>query len=187
MSESTTSLLQVIFAGLTFLVFIGIFIITYLYAQATKRMADVMSKEFELRYRPFVDIRVGLPHMTSDYSGFRIPLEVLLLGEFSFALTNAELEVELFLNGSKESVKLMTVLDKTLIKKEPLTKLCIGPFLHEKILHGMEARLKDSNLSAPQITGLYIYHRTIEGKEELFQRLPVPYRNYYELDKICEL
>jgi len=187
MSESTTNLLQVIFAGLTFLVFIGIFIITYLYAQATKRMADIMSKEFELRYRPFVDIRVGLPHMISDYSGFRIPLEILLLGEFPFTLTKTELEIEVFINEKKEILKLIEKLDKTLTRKEQTIKLCIGPFQHEKILHCMEARFKNSNLSAPQITGLYIYHRTVEGKEELFQRLPVPYRNYYELDKICEI
>lgn len=110
-----------------------------------------------------------------------------MLGEFPFTLTKTKLEVEVFINEKKEILKLIEELDKTLTRKEQTIKLCIGTFQHEKILHCMEARFKNSDLSEPQITGLYIYHRTIEGKEELFQRLPVPYRNYYELDKICEI
>jgi hypothetical protein len=150
-------------------------------------MADIMSKEFELRNRPFVDIRVGLPHLISDFSGFKIPFEVLLLGEFPFTLTKTELEIEVFTSEKREILKLIEESDKILTKKEQIIKLCIGPFQHEKILQCMEGRIQNPSIKEPQITGLYIYHRNIEGKEELFQRLPVPYRNYYELDKICEI
>ena len=185
MTESTASLLQVVFAGLTFLVFIGIAIVTYNYARYTKRMADTMNREFEFRCRPFVDVRIGLPHILEDYSGFKIPLELLLLAEFPFTVTKTELEIELVVDGKKKTLKLLLAIDRTLTKNDPKLKLCMGPFKHEAVLRCMEARRENPSAREPQIAAFYIYHRNIEGYEELFQRLPVPYRNYYELDKIC--
>jgi hypothetical protein len=183
MTECTANWTQVILSTLTFLVFVGLAIMTYRYARDTKRMADIMSKEFELRYRPFADVRVGIPWLLDDYSGFNIPLEIVLLGEFPFNLTRLALEIYL---GKEDILKAEIEIDKTLTKQNPTLKNCVGPFADERILRYMEKRMKDSSIEEPQLTGLYIYHKNIEGKEELFQRLPVPYRNYYELDKICE-
>jgi len=185
MAESTANYIQIVIAVLTFVVFVGLAVITFCYAKATKRMADIMSKEFELKSKPFVDFRVGLPFMPSDYSGFEIPIEASLLGEFPLTLSKIELEVELGTEDKREMRRLSLRVDKVLSKNEPSFKGCIGPFVHESIKEYMERRREDASLKEPQIVGLDIYHKTIEGKEELFQRLPVPYRNYYELNNIC--
>jgi len=186
MTEFIANCIQVVIPGLTFLVFLGLAVITFLYARHTKRMADIMSKEFEFRYRPFVDLRVGLPFLLDDYSGFQIPLEALLLGELPFTLTKVELEVELSAKETREVLKLPVPIDKILTKNDPIFRSCIGPFAHERIPNYMQKRIEDSNTKEPQISSLHIYHKNIELKEELFQRLPVPYRNYYELDKVCD-
>lgn len=184
MSECTANWLQVVISGLTFLLFMVLAIITYVYARHTKRMADVMNKEFGLRFQPFADVRVGLPWMVQDYSGFNIPLEVVLLREFPLSLTKIALEISL---GEEEVLKPEVKMDRILTKKNPILKECIGAFSDEKIHKYIRARRDDASIKEPVINGLYIYHRTLEGKEELFQRLPVPYRNYYELDKICDV
>lgn len=186
MSESTTNLLQVIFSGLTLLVFIGLAVITWIYAVATKKMAKTMSRDFELRYSPLVDLRVGLPFCLDDYSGFKMALDVLLLGEVAFTLTKAELEVQLGAPENKELFVIPLPIDRTLTKSKPSLRFCMGPFAHEKIGRYMEARKQNPAMQEPDIAALYIYHKNIEGQEVLYQRLPVPYRNYYELDKICE-
>ncbi|MGB7061303.1 MAG: hypothetical protein WBF13_03000 [Candidatus Zixiibacteriota bacterium] len=185
MTESTANYIQVAVAGLTFLVFVGLALITLHYAWQTKRMADIMSKEFEFRYRPFVDLRVGLPFLLDDNSGFRIPLEALLLGELPFTVTKVELEIELGSKETRQILKLPVLIDKTLTKSAPLLRSCTGPFAHERILDYMQKRMEDANMREPQLSSLHIYHKNIELKEELFQRLPVPYRNYYELDDTC--
>ena len=104
MPDCTTNLIQVVISILTFVTFLGLAWITYRYAIHTKRMADIMSKEFEVRFRPFVDVRVGIPFMLDDYSGFKIPLEILLLGEFPFRVAKFELEIQL---GEEEILKLV--------------------------------------------------------------------------------
>jgi hypothetical protein len=186
MSESTTTLLQVIFSGLTLLVFIGLAVITWIYAVATKKMAKIMNRDFELRYSPLVDLRVGLPFCLDDYSGFKMALDVLLLGEVAFTLTKAELEVQLGASENKELLVIQLSIDSTLTKNKPSLRFCMGPFAHEKIRRYMEARKQNPAIQGPDIAALYIYHKNIEGQEVLYQRLPVPYRNYYELDKICD-
>jgi len=186
MTESTANWIQVVISGLTFLVFVGLAVITFLYARHTKRMANIMSKEFEFMSKPFVDLRVGLPFRLDDYSGFQIPLEALLLGEFPLTLTKIELEVELGAKDKREILRLSLLADRVLTKNEPSFKNCMGPFAHKSIKDYMEKRMEDTSIKEPELAGLYIYYKNIEGKEELFQRLPVPYRNYYELDKICD-
>lgn len=185
MLESTANLLQVVFSGITLLVFIGLAVITWVYALSTKKMAKIMSKEFKLRYSPLVDLRVGLPFCPDDYSGFKMALEVLLLGEVAFTLTKAELEVQLSAAENKELLVIQLPIDRTLTKNEASLRFCMGPFAHEKIMRYMEARKENPAIQKPDIAALYIYHKNIEGQEVLYQRLPVPYRNYYELDKIC--
>lgn len=185
MSECTVNWIQVIITVLTFIVFVGLALITRNYARDTKRMADIMSKEFELRYRPFVDLRIGLPFVLDDYSGFKIPLEVILLGEFPFTLTRLVLEIELGMNETRELLKLESMVDKIISKNESTYKSCVGPFADQRISEYFEKRKHNQDISELQIGSLYVYHKTKEGKEELFQRLPTPYRNYYELDKIC--
>lgn len=186
MTESTANYVQVVIAGLTFLVFVGLVLITLHYARQTRRMADIMSKEFEFRYRPFVDLRVGLPFLLDDNSGFQIPLEALLLGELPFTFTKVVLEVELGSKETREILKLPVLMDKTLTKSAPSLRSCAGPFAHERILDYMQKRMEDANMREPQLSALHIYHKNIELKEELFQRLPVPYRNCFELDEICD-
>jgi hypothetical protein len=155
-----------------------------MYARHTKRMADVMNKEFMLRYQPFGDVKVGLPWILEDYSGFNIPLEIILLSEFPLKLTKITLEICL---GKQQILKPEITIDKILTKENPLLKECIGPFTDARIQKYMIERRDDTSLQEPVINGLYIYHKTFKGKEELFQKLPVPYRNYYDLDNICDV
>lgn len=182
MTESTANWTQVAISALTFLVFVGLAFITYSYARDTKKMANIMRKEFEVRSRPFVDVRIGIPFMLDDCSGFRIPLEFLLLGEFPFRLTKLELEIAL---GEEEILKLALQKDITLTRQNPSLKRCMEGFSDQKIFSYYEARRKDSSKREIQVSCLNIYCKSIEEKEELFQRFPVPYRNYYELDNIC--
>jgi hypothetical protein len=146
-------------------------------------MADIMSKEFEMRFRPFVDVRVGIPHMQDDYSGFKIPLEMLLLGELPFRLTKVELETRL---GEDEILKLVSQRDIVLTREKPSLRQCVKGFSDERILHYYEARKNNSSKKPIEISYLSIYCKNMEEKEELFQRLPVPHRNYHKLDCICD-
>ncbi len=182
MTESTANYIQVVIAGLTFLVFVGLAVVTLHYARQTKRMADIMSKEFEVRFRPFVDVRVGIPFMQDDCSGFKIPLEILLLGEFPFRLTKFELEIQL---GEEEILKIVLPKDVAVTRHNPALKECVEGFSDERISNYYKARSNDPGKKEIQVAALSLYSKNAEGKEELFQRLPVPYKNYYELDKIC--
>lgn len=142
-----------------------------------------MSKEFEVRFRPFVDVRVGIPFMQEDYSGFEMPLEILLLGEHPFRLTKVELEIRL---GEEDILKLMLPIDIVLTRDNPTLKKCIKGFSDKRILNYHESRKNNPSKREIEISYLSIYRKNMEEKEEMFQRFPVPYRNYFKLDSICD-
>jgi hypothetical protein len=51
----TAQWIQIVFSGALFLATVGLVIVTIIYARATKKMADVMQKEFELRVAPLIE------------------------------------------------------------------------------------------------------------------------------------
>ena len=170
MSDSTASLIQggaftpsFVMQLLTFVVFLGLAVITWRYARHTKRMAHIMSKEFEMRFRPFLDVRVGRPHMQDDYSGFKIPLEMLLLGELPFRLTKVELDIRL---GEDEILKLVSQRDIVLTREKPSLRQCVKGFSDERILNYYEARKNNSSKKPIEISYLSIYCKNMEEKEE---------------------
>jgi hypothetical protein len=120
--------------------------------------------------------------MLDDYSGFKIPLEILLLGEFPFRVAKFELEIQL---GEEEILKLVLPKDVALTKENPTLKECVEGFSDQRISKYYEERKKNPSKKEIQIGCLSIYAKNMEEKEGLFQRFPVPYRNYYGLDKIC--
>lgn len=70
-------------------------VITGRYARDSKRMADVMAKDFELRIAPLVDIERGGTHAVQSVTGWNaasLPMKVRNLGSHPAVISSAELE-----------------------------------------------------------------------------------------------